>query len=73
MNDHDAEKLAQVLTECAYSTRGCQGFPVRMLTVLGDEENGDADASVVMLCATHEYTYVPTGEVIFDKQLSRLS
>jgi len=68
MKTEDAEKLAQVITECYASTRGCKKLPVRMLVELpkGDDI---ADAEFVMLCRDHSATYVPTGTVISDQML----
>lgn len=67
MNERDADRLAQVMTECYASTRGCQKLPVRMIVEI--PEDGDADAEIVMICRDHSATYVPRGKVIQDQML----
>ena len=68
MNNADAEKMAQMVTECYASTRGCKRLPIRMLIELPAGPDV-VDAEMVMLCVDHAATYKPDGKVISDKML----
>lgn len=63
-----AEALADQLTHCYASTRGCKKMPVRMLSEISPE--GDGIIDMVMLCEDHAATYKPKGKVLWDGILS---
>lgn len=63
-----AEAMADQLTHCYASTRGCKKMPVRMLAEVAPEGGGIID--MVMLCEDHAVTYKPEGKVLWDKTLS---
>lgn len=61
-----AELLADNLTSCYASTKGCKRFPVRMVYEMGK----DGIVECVMLCPDHAATYQPEGEVLSDTMLA---
>jgi hypothetical protein len=66
--DEFAEALADQLTHCWASERGCKKLPVRMVAEIAPEGNGTID--MVMLCEDHAVTYRPEGVIISDQTLS---
>ena len=68
MDSHDAELLANEITQCYASTLGCKRLPVRMIVELPAGPD-IVDAEMVMLCVDHAATYTPTGKVITDQML----
>lgn len=69
MNKRDADRLAQVMTECYASTQGCKKLPVRMVVEIPENDPDGADAEIVMICRDHSATYIPRGKVIQDRTL----
>jgi hypothetical protein len=69
MNEKDADRLAQVMTECYASERGCKRLPVRMVVETPKNDPDGADAEIVMLCREHSATYISRGTVIQDQML----
>ncbi len=63
--DEFAERMADEMTHCYASTRGCKKLPVRML-VEGEKDNPQL-FNMVMLCVDHAATYRPEGPVMFDQ------
>lgn len=63
-----AEAMADQLTHCYASTRGCKKLPVRTVFEMSPEGGGIID--MVMLCEDHAATYKPEGVVLSDKILS---
>lgn len=60
-----AEAMADQLTHCWASTKGCKKMPVRMIY----ETAKDNTVDMVMLCSDHAAIYQPEGEVISDTLL----
>lgn len=63
-----AEAIADQLTHCYASTRGCKKMPVRMIYEMSKDGGNMID--MVMLCEDHAVTYRPEGEVLSDTTLS---
>ena len=61
-----AEAMADHMTTCYASTRGCKKMPVRMIY----EHDKDNEVSMVMLCVDHAATYKPEGKVLSDTMLA---
>ena len=69
MKDKDAELLAQAMTECYASTRGCKRLPVRAVVEIPEDRLDGADAEIVLMCIDHAASYVPRGKVVDDHML----
>jgi len=69
MKDKDAELLAQAMTECYASTRGCKRLPVRMVAEIPKDRTDGTDAEIVLMCVDHAATYIPRGQVVHDETL----
>ncbi len=66
--DDAANAMADFMTHCYASTKGCKRMPVRVIYEVSPNESGVVD--MVVLCPDHAATYRPEGRVISDAMLA---